>query len=69
MVQGGAQSPSGSEGAYKPYYSSGEWKQRSGWQDYSGSEEKSPWDGWQPQQNNEGYTVYRARSKAPSTTA
>eukprot|EP00975_Prorocentrum_lima_P031054 6520808-Prorocentrum_lima.AAC.1 len=57
MGFGGVQSPSGHDATGKPYYSTGEWKQHSGWQDYSVSAWKSPWDGWQPQQSYEGYTA------------
>eukprot|EP00975_Prorocentrum_lima_P034983 7352318-Prorocentrum_lima.AAC.1 len=41
---------SGYDGAGRPYYTTQVWKQYVGWQDYSGSEGKSPRDGWQPQQ-------------------
>eukprot|EP00975_Prorocentrum_lima_P036303 7637603-Prorocentrum_lima.AAC.1 len=34
------------------------------WQDYKGSEGKSPWGGWQPQQHHEGYPVQCAKAKS-----
>eukprot|EP00975_Prorocentrum_lima_P030287 6350164-Prorocentrum_lima.AAC.1 len=52
MVQGGPTSPTGYEGAGRPYYTTQVWKQDTGWHDYNGSERRSPWDAWQPQQQH-----------------